>query len=400
MSRPRFEVIVVGAGPAGSHASRRLAELGFRVLLLDRSPGPRQAVICSGIVGQEAFDRFDLPASATVDQVRKARFYSPSGGFWDYRTKSPFAQVVDRSRFDSALVERAVGAGVTVRRGVTVREVNRTPEGISVGCRGPGSECFAGRALIVATGHQPWLHRAAGLGSPPGYVQGVHLDVPFRGLESAELYFGRGVAPGFFAWAVPFGRETARLGVLAKQGGRRVFRRFLELDGIRERLLGPRGAPDLDYLAASSQSRGIVQGVVSPSFSERILAVGEAAGQVKTTTAGGIYYGMVGAEAAVRVLHRGLKADRLDSESLSTYEADWRAEIGREIEAGFDLQTAAEHLDDSGIDDVFGVLRGEVGPLLRSAIRFDWHRAALGVLLRRPGVHGLAGARPGVGLSL
>lgn len=124
MIRPRTtdaEVCVVGAGPAGSETARRLATLGHDVILLDRSPGPREHIICTGIVGREAFERLDLPREPVVDAVPRARFRSPSGVEVVYEPRKPLAYVVDRTRFDDALARRAANEGARLLRGWEAR---------------------------------------------------------------------------------------------------------------------------------------------------------------------------------------------------------------------------------------------------------------------------------------
>jgi len=384
------EVVVVGAGPAGATAARCLAEAGREVALLDENEGPRTDIVCTGIVGREAFETLALPRGAVTDVVRRAWFFSPGGQAVPYEPTRPLARVVDRVRFDGALARAAREAGAEVLRGHAARGVRREGGRVVVRCWTPdGEREVSGRALVVATGHQRWLHEEAGLGTPARYVHGVHADLPFTGLEGAELYFGNAVAPGFFAWAVPFGEGTARLGVLAPQGGRRFFREFLSREPIRARL-GPevrraleagRGEPARAFLRSRTRSRGIVQGPVSPSHADRVLAVGEAAGQVKTTTAGGIYFGMLGADMAARVLDDGLAAGRLGAASLARYEELWRGRLGPEIDMGLRLQSAVRDLGDAEIERVFGALQNGVGRMVRRVVRFDWHRPALKLLL-------------------
>jgi geranylgeranyl reductase family protein len=382
VSERHCEVIVVGAGPAGSCTALKLAEAGHDVTLLERSHGPRDGIICTGIVGREAFGHLDIPAGATRDTIRRAHFYSPSGVRVDYEPNSPLAHIVDRTAFDTGLLTRAEEAGVEVKHGYEARGMRRTRTGVALECRNGSQQTLHARALVVATGHQPWLHRAAGFGDPPAWVKGVHADLPFEDVEAAELYFGNGVAPGFFAWAVPFGQGMARLGVLADSGARRLFRQFLETDAIRGRLgLDPSGA-GRDTVTAAMRSRGIIQGPVTPSFADRALAVGEAAGQVKTTTAGGIYYGMIGGEIASEVLSDGLRRDRLDADWLSRYQTEWESRLGSEIDAGLELQRVAQNMSDPEIDRLFAALSGGLGAAVRQVIRFDWHKPALRVLFR------------------
>lgn len=377
------EVIVVGAGPAGSTAAYRLAEMGRRVLLLDENHAPRCDVVCTGIVGQEAFDRFELSREAVVDTVPEAMFFSPSGVRVPYRPNRPLAQVVDRTLFDTSLAERAVEAGAELHRGFAARGVEKSADGVSViGESGDGRCRVRGQALVVATGHQRWLHEKAGIGTPDDYVHGVHADVPFRGLEGAELFFGNELAPGYFAWAVPFGNQ-ARLGLLVSQGAHQLFDRLLELEPVRSRVAWDGSLTDWRTKARSRlRSRGIVQGPVRPSYANRVLAVGEAAGQVKTTTAGGIYYGMIGADLAAETLDSSLRDGRLSAERLSVYEERWLGEVGEEIKAGRRLQRLGQRLNDREIDEIFEALNSGLGATIRRLVRFDWHRPALEALFK------------------
>ncbi len=380
MTRKEREVLVVGAGPAGCRAARRLAEMGREVALADENVEPRRSIVCTGIVGREAFENLPLPEAAVTDVVRRAYFFSPSGQAVEHAPARPLARVVDRTRFDAALAREAEEAGAELLRGHRARSFRREGERAVVGFRTASGQAEIGaRALVVATGHQRWLHEDAGLGLPRSYVHGVHADLPFGPLDGAEIYFGNGVAPGFFAWAVPYGDGLARLGVLAPQGSRRLFRRFLDREPIRSRL-GPEARSEA-FLRERIRSRGVVQGHVSPSYADRVLAVGEAAGQVKTTTAGGIYYGMLGAGIAARALDDALATGRLGAASLAGYEAAWTRRLGPEIDLGLRLQRAVRHMDDRQIERVFDSLQNGMGALVRRVVHFDWQRSALKVLL-------------------
>lgn len=376
---------MVGAGPAGSTTARALAERGRAVALLDENPASREQVVCTGIVGREAYEQFQLPDGPVRDEIAEALFVSPSGVEVGYRPEKPMARVVDRTAFDSALARRAEEAGTHLLWGHAAREVAKDAESVTITAElaDGGQRILRARALVVATGHQRWLHEAAGLGTPRGYVHGVHADVPFRGLEAAELYFGNDVAPGFFAWAVPFGDRRARIGVLAEQGSRQLFDRFVRREEIRDRLFPGKELTDASSLGERLRSRGIVQGPVEPSVADRAVAVGEAAGQVKTTTAGGIFYGMLGAEMAAETLEQGLAEDQLGAERLADYEEHWRGELGPEIEAGLQLQRVGRELSDPEIDELFEALQNGVAATIRTVVQFDWHRPALAVLRKR-----------------
>jgi len=383
LTSDRHDVIVVGAGPAGSTTARHLADRGHDVVLIDKNEGPRSRIACTGIVSREAYDELDLPRTPVIDTIRMARFFSPAGVEVTYEPRDPLGYVVDRTKLDGALAARAREAGATLLGGYRARAVEKGRGGVTLTVENGDVRTLHARALVVATGYHRRLHETAGLGRAPAYVNGVSADLPFHDLEATELYFGNEVAPGFFAWAVPFGPGFARLGVLAPRGGRAFFEKFLRSEPIRSRLgvdlrNGGRAAARTRTL-----SRGIVQGAVVPSYADRVLAVGEAAGQIKTTTSGGIYYGMIGAGIAADVLSAALNEDRLDAAHLARYEAAWKGRLGEEIETGFELQRLGLMMSDPEIDTLFAALNEGFGATVRTLIQFDWHKPALKVLLRR-----------------
>jgi len=391
--RQHYEVVVVGAGPAGSFAALRLAERGHDVALMDRSEAPRDEITCTGIIGLDSFKRLELPESAVIDIVPRARFISPSGVEVLFEPREPLAYVVDRTAFDAALAERARHAGVSVLYGMCADRVDKRADGVTLALtNGRHTEVHA-RAVIIATGHQRRLHESAGLGAPLEYVTGVGADLPFADLDAAEVFFGNEIAPGFFGWAVPFGPGAARLGVLSAEGGRAQFESFLRLEPIRSRLRLNLENGGQEEVRRQTRSRKIVQGAIMPSYSDRVLAVGEAAGQIKTTTSGCIYYGLIGAEIAAEVLSDGLRKDRLHARRLARYERLWKKRLGGEIESGLELQEVARRMSDPEIDHLFDALNNGLGSTVRHILRFDWHRPALRALLRKGRDRGLMRTR-------
>jgi flavin-dependent dehydrogenase len=114
--------------------------------------------------------------------------------------------------------------------------------------------------------------------------------------------------------------------------------------------------------------------------------VGGAAGQVKPTTGGGIYYGLLCAELAADNLHRALEADSLSAKSLANYEREWKRRIGRELKMGYWTRRLYEHLSDRQVDKIFDIMKssGIDAELLRADnLSFDWHGEAMVRLLGR-----------------
>ena len=112
------------------------------------------------------------------------------------------------------------------------------------------------------------------------------------------------------------------------------------------------------------------------TYGERMIAVGDAAGQVKPTSGGGIYYGLLGAEIAAETLHRALAEDDLSAKRLARYERAWRKKLGRELRTGYWARKLFERLSDRQIDRLFEIIKaGGIDEALLKAedVSFDWH---------------------------
>jgi geranylgeranyl reductase family protein len=372
----RHDAVVIGAGPAGSHAARLLAEQGFDVALVDRNHGPRCTIVCSGIIGSEAYRRLELSEQDVVQALRRASFFSPSGYEVRHETERPFAYVVDRTSFDGLLLERALRSGANYLPGAAAVDLEYERDAIAIHLRSETAVTkIVAKIALVATGHQRWFRRHTNVGIPRHYVHGIHVDVPFREIDAAELYFGTEVAPGFFAWIVPSGPQRARLGILSHRRGDALFRQFVESAPVRNRSMLARNDGEVMF-----HSRGLVQGLVRPSYAERLLLIGEAAGHVKTTTGGGIHYGILGAEMAAEIAFEGFRGRGFSAGKLKRYDERCAARLGGEIRSGLALQRIARSMQDDQIDLLFDALRNGLGKTVRKVVRFDWHRQALQAL--------------------
>ena len=118
---------------------------------------------------------------------------------------------------------------------------------------------------------------------------------------------------------------------------------------------------------------------------ERMIAVGDAAGQVKPTSGGGIYYGLIGAEIAAETLHRALSEDDLSVKSLARYERAWRKKLGGELRTGYWARKLFERLNDRQIDHLFKIIKaGGIDTTLLKAedVSFDWHGRTIRKLIK------------------
>ncbi len=117
-----------------------------------------------------------------------------------------------------------------------------------------------------------------------------------------------------------------------------------------------------------------------------MLVVGDAAGQVKPTSGGGIYYGLLCADIAADTLHQALQTDDLSAKNLTKYERRWKRRLGRELKIGYRTRKLFERLSDRQIDRIFDIVKanGIDKTLLETKnLSFDWHSRTILMLLGR-----------------
>jgi len=368
------DVLVVGGGPGGLVAAERLASRGAGVLLCEEHSTIGDPVHCTGILAAESFDEFDLPRDATLNALTSARFVSPSGMTVTYSTPSPLATVIDRPAFDRALAERAIGAGGALRTGVRVSEVEIDPSAVYAFV---GEGWVQARLLVLACGANYAMQRRLGLGLPRAYLHTAQREFPATRWSELELHFGRGVAPDGFAWAVPVMRGSdpyVRVGVMTSNDVlgcyARMLSRVAERWGIVDDKLPPR-------------QKLLPLGTIPRTYGDRLLVVGDAAGLVKPTTGGGIYYSILSGTLAAEIGSDALEHNRLDAASLAAYEHAWRDQLADEFDAQHALRAVVSRLTDDDIDELFDLARTDgIMPIVRKTVRFNRHRDLIQALFR------------------
>lgn len=373
ISDPEWDVIVVGAGPAGSTCAEHLAKSGHRVLLLERDEKPGACANCTGIIGTEAFEVFDLPRELIVNSISDVTFRGPYKREVAFEPGRTLAHVVRRFEFDAALAERAAEAGAELRTGVRVAGGTRGEDGVDVyGVAGGKGVSFRGRAIVLAVGYHLAILRSFDMDGPREFVQGVQMLCRNKGIEHTEVFVGSKWAPGSFGWAVPLEDGRVKIGLTTNQKARR----FLDAITKSEQLAGR-----VDLSGARIRLSPIPVGALGRTHHDRVLVVGEAAGQVKTTSNGGIYYSMLGAREAATTLNTALRRDDLSAAALSSYEDAWRGLLEPELEVGQQLREAFDSMTDAKLAALMWIGGMEsLMDLIRDKADFDWHRPLLNEL--------------------
>ena len=370
------DVVIVGGGPAGLVAAARLASSGADVAVLEEHAESGLPVHCTGVLAADAFTEFDLPRTSILNPLRRVRFHAPSGETVAHETDDVEAVVIDRHRFDQHLADAARAAGAQLVTGTRVTAIETRPSSVHVLCRGRNP--VRARAAVLACGANYGLVKSVGLGLPTHWLQSAQLELPARTGGDVEVFFGNAVAPRGFAWTVPVERahgRFVRVGLMCDAAAADYFARFVARVGPRWGVGGGvAGVPRVKMLPLAPVRR---------TFADRVLAVGDAAGLVKATTGGGIYYSLVSGMLAAQVLATGLSTDRLSASDLAPYERQWRSQLGPELGAQLSLRQLANRLDDAHIDELFDLARTDgIVPLMRRTARFNQHRHLIVALFR------------------
>jgi len=375
------DVVIIGAGPAGLTTAARLAAHGHDVLVLEEHPDVGRPVHCTGVLGVEAFDELDLPRQAILAVTGEASFRYEHGEPVCVASDRIKAAIIDRGVFDDALAVRARDRGAAIRTQARVDGLSVDDSGVTVRVRGDQAPVRA-RACVLACGANYRFNRELGLGVPRAFVQTAQIEMPFPHLPRIDVRLGRDLAPGGFAWAVPFlrgDRSFARLGLFCDTDALRRFTTFTK-QLAAESDIDPASMP-------KPRMKMLPLGPVKRTVAARVVAVGDAAGLVKPTTGGGIYYSILSGALAADGIDQALRTDRLGERDMRSCEDGWRARLGPDIRAGLAFRALATRIGDRGIQALIEVARVDgIMPLLKETADFNWHRRAALALLRHPSV--------------
>jgi geranylgeranyl reductase family protein len=350
----RFDVLVVGAGPAGSAAAMELVRGGASVLLADKARFPRDKPCGGGLTGR-ALRYAPCDVSPVVEHVVD-RFVIRVGYRRRFAGRSgpPLIRMTQRRRLDAYLVEQAAREGVDFRDGAPVSALALDEGGVRATVAGTSVRASF---VVGADGANGVVTRAAGLGE--GIHCGVALegnvpwavldDAPYRETAWVEL----GVVPGGYGWVFPKG-DHANLGV----GGW-----LAEGPKMRAHLarLARQHALDARHLTDVRGHRLPMRQLGAPAARGRVLLVGDAAGLVDPLSGDGIYEAFVSARLASEAILEGRP---------EAYEAALAAVLDRHAAASWKAKRVADHypraclwaLRAPGVfGAVSGLLRGELG---------------------------------------
>ncbi len=380
-----YDVAVVGGGPVGSQVAYKLAGMGYGVVVVEQKERLDEPVCCTGIISQECVSSFAIDENVILRRANSARIFSPSGKLLSLCRQEPQACIVDRAAFNVALASRAQGKGVEYVLNSPVRSIEVGNDGVRIEAVGEGGglDFFEARVVVIAAGFVPGLVERLGLGKFGDFVMGAQAKVEAIEVNEVEVYLGQEVAPAFFAWLVPTSPQIALVGLLSRNSPGVYLRKLLSSLLAQGKIASVEA--ELSY-------GGIPLKPLARTYGERLIVVGTAAGQVKPTTGGGIYYGLLCADIAANNLHQALKSDALSAKNLANYEREWKRKLGQELKVGYWARKFYERLGDRQIDRIFDIIKskGIAEALLKADdLSFDWHGRVVLKLIKQSALSGV-----------
>ena len=347
------DVAVVGAGPAGSRTARNLAARGFRVKLLEEHRTVGVPSHCSGLISLRTLRESQIGEQAIMHRVTGAFVHTQSGSEVALGGGKTQAVAIDRVKWDQTLCEQAREAGAHMVR-ARVTNVERINSHVRLTTQTDGVDSvLTARMVIGGDGTHSRVRRTLGMAAPREYAYNLGIEgrMKARREDFVHVFIGQEMAPGWFGWIIPTGDGMVRVGIGSNN-------HVKPIDCYRE--MSARFPALFEGIEPCRMYGGTIPLEFAPkTYVDNVLLVGDAGGQVKPFSGGGIYTSLVAARFAAKTAAEALEADDLSAERLSVYEKRWKKKIGRELLRSLRLRRFGLELSEDEVEQVVGALRSE-----------------------------------------
>ena len=364
------DVVVIGGGPAGTISAGLLAK-DHDVIVIEEHDVSGTPLQCTGLITQDVIDMSGV-APDILNRIYGANVFFPNGNVLEVRSKNVKAVLIDREDLDRKLAEKAMDSGAEILYGKTYEGHKFLQNGISAIV--DGNEISA-KIMVGADGQRSRTAMSVPENSPKEYVYGIQADIRSRKEESdiMDLRIGSEFAPGFFSWEIPF-EDFTRVGLCVSQAG--------GPNDHLKRLLKKTGLQDSEVIRKYSGK--IPLGGRKRTYGDRLVLIGDAAGQVKPISGGGLYPIMKAAPHLKDTVSNALSTGNTSAKALSTYEKAWKKEIGKELSRGYRIRKMYTKLTDDDYNKVYDIMERENIKKILNDISVDEPSSVAPFILKNP----------------
>jgi geranylgeranyl reductase family protein len=352
------DIAVVGGGPAGLLAAKAAAEKGKAVTLYESKEQIGFHEHCAGLLSIEGLEKLNLknlPNEVVQNsKIKGAKIYSPTGQLISVSKKEPTAFVVDRSKFNQFLLQKAVDQEVSIKTSARVMGIDRDKDilTLKLGMKANSDEIRC-KIAILAEGRFPRLNHQVNLPSPSRksivfssmYIMDNVKDIDS---EFVELYQDQNYAPGFFTWIIPIDESKAKVGLASSKVPASHY-----LDSFIKN--HPVASKKLEKAAISKKMSGAIPlgSFIKKTYTDNILVVGDAAGHTKPTTGGGVIFGGIAANIAGKISSEAISIGKYKSKHLSSYQKQWKNEFKLNLKVMKIVRTYINTLTSKDLEKLF-----------------------------------------------
>ncbi len=335
-----YDVIVIGGGPCGSVAAKEAVSHNLKTLLIDRKKHIGRPVHCTGLISKRTVETLKISQNSILNEIKGAYIYSPNNKRITIDAQDIKAYVVDREAFDKELLLKAEEKGVEVWLETEAVNVGRNT--IKINHKGKKSQLKA-NGFIGAYGARYSKNNSLTIFPPPKKIlYGLQTTAQYTSNDPnfVELFLGSNYSDCFFAWTVPIDKKRAKVGLACSNA-------LLAKKGLKNLLEHLKCKPNKNPIA------GIIPiGPPEITVNENMLICGDAAGQAKPTSGGGVYTGTLCAKIAAETVAKYFSGKG----TLAEYEKKWREQIGRELKVGLMAHQTLTRLSDTQLNRICTIL--------------------------------------------
>jgi flavin-dependent dehydrogenase len=281
-------------------------------------------------------------------RITGAHIHGPSDTILTIGGDKTHAYSINRTRLDQRFAECAEKRGVDIYLGEKILSVQRISNKIEL--ETSKKRCIQTPLVMGADGPYSKVRDLLTFQSPKEYLRGIGAEITQTNLEPhfVELFVGTKVAPGFFAWMIPTSDDGCRANIglcTTADADHPPMYYFKKL------LTDHKTQPFVEHAEITRQYGGIIPlGPLSSTYDDNIMLIGDAAAQVKPTSGGGIYPGLVCANHCADIALRAIRKDDFSASFLKQYQDRWIKEIGRELKLGMTFRRIFRRITDEQLE--------------------------------------------------